>query len=315
MGRNVKKSPGADAPPGEVKALTTPPMLGSVESWRRVEGDVNALAADAVQRPRVDLQVAAENALSVCDAVADDPALTARLAALSGAGEFSVDGVGALRRYAAAAWFARRMQRSAESNASEVSAPPELIAAGEAIVRRMALVCGYHLASDASVSTLVATVNGARGHRRLANHLLNLADVYQTHRAALAKDTVHYRAADEGEARKVASEIIVALADRSADGVEVWGDRCARIWTLLSASYAELQCVGQFLLRKTPEAAKARFPSLVAESRATPKPRKAAAPAQPAQPADGAPATPAPPADAATPRAAAAAPKRKRRSR
>jgi len=289
-------------------------MLGTADNWRRVEADVLALPDEEVQKPRIDLQIASEVVLSVCDAVADDAALTARFQTLTEAKELSVGGLGKLRRYAAAAWYARRMQRTAEATEGEAVAPPELIAEGDAILGRMQLVAGYHLVKHPAVASVLSTVSAAPGHRRLANNLLNLADVYQEHRAAIAGDTVNYRATDERDARKVASSIITHLSDHAAPTADVWNNRCARIWTLLNTTYAEVQAAGQYLLWRKPDEAKARFPSLVAEARSPAQPRKAAEPAQPeppAQPTDGAPAQPAAPADATAPRAA----KRKRRSR
>lgn len=131
---------------------------------------------------------------------------------------------------------------------------------------------------------------------RLANNLLNLADLCQTHRAVIEGDRVNYRATDADEAGRVASAIVTSLADTYTGGADVWGDRCARVWTLLSDCYEQVQAVGHYLLRATPGAARERFPSLVAGSRATPS-RKDATPAQPA--ADP---QPAPPAEPATPR-------------
>ena len=268
MAQPSPKIPHAETSPAEPKTFTSPPMLGTRELWALVLSLVEALPPEQVQKPRVDLQVAAESALSVCDDVRNDPVLYGRFVQLAKIGEFKEDGFRELQRLAGAAWYARRMQRLAESSDSEATVPVALVADGEALIGRMLHVTDYYLGAQPEVASVLSTINLVAGHRRLANNLHNLADLYEAHRDVIAHDTVHYRASDARDARKTASAIVAALADDSTGESERWGDRCARIWTLFSASYAEVQEAGQFLLRKTPEEAKARFPSLVAEARA-----------------------------------------------
>ncbi|MFO0602886.1 MAG: hypothetical protein U0324_47610 [Polyangiales bacterium] len=318
MKRSVPKNPEADAPLAGPKTFTSPPRFGTGEVWSTLQSAVDAVPAERVQKPRVDLQAAAVTALSVCDDVRDDAALYARFLKQAEAGEFDAEGFRKLQQLAGGAWHARRMQLRAESGDTEETVPAALIEAGDELVGRMLPVARYHLAKVPAAASVVAGINTSRGHMRLANNLLNLAELYQTHRAVIEGDRVNYRATDADEAGRVASAIVTSLADTSAGGADVWGDRCARVWTLLSDCYEQVQAVGHYLLRATPDAARERFPSLVAGSRATPS-RKDATPAQPAaDPATpGQPAAdpqPAAPTEPATPRAAAT-PKRKRRTR
>jgi len=329
MSKSAPKTPEADVPPRGPVTFTSPPMLGTSDVWVTVQSLVDAVPAEEVQRPRVDLQVAAESALEVCDDVRGDATLYARFLAMASVGEFEPDAFRKLQRLAGAAWYARRMQLRAESTDTEATVPPALVTEGDAIVDRMLPVVTYYLGKSAEVAPVLAAISVASGHRRLANNLHNLADLYQSHRAVIEGDPVNYRAGDERDARRTASAIITALSDSSTREAELWGGRCARVWTLLSGSYARVQATGQYLLRETPDAAKERFPSLIAEARTAAQPRKApepaapvadpanvAAPAKPAGPIADAPAVASPiVAEPATPRAgtAPAAPKRSRK--
>ena len=321
------KQPAGDVPPPAPKTFTSPPKIGTDEVWEAAQAEVDAVPQEEVQRPRVDLQPAAESALAVCDHVRGDAGLFARFQAQAAAGEFDPDGLRKLQRYAGAAWYARRMQVSVEGAESGANVPAAVIAAGEEIYGRMHAVVAYYLGKNPEAAPFIANLNSAPGHRRLANRLMTLADLYRDHRATVAVDTVNYRASDEQAARDTATVIVGALHDSGVSHAELWGARAARAWTLLSACYGEVQAVGLFLLRKTPDAAKERFPSLVAEARSPAQPRRPAEPAtpvgpvadpaapagpeKPAEPVAGAPVVAAP-AVAEKPRATA--PKRKRKS-
>lgn len=308
MSKQVHKHPEGNGPPGEPNTFSSPPLYGSRDVWLAVASEVDAVPAEEAQRPRVDLQAAAECALAVCDGVRDDATLYGRFQALAAAGEADAEGFRKLQRYAGAAWHARRMQLQTESADGDALVPPAVVAQATELLTRMLPVVTYYVGSDPAIAPVLVTINQAPGHRRLANHLLYLADVYQAKRAALAGDTVHYRATDEDDARKAASAIVDALSDHSTGSHEQWSGRCARVWTLLSRCYEDVQAAGMFLLRGTPEVAKERFPSLVSEARSAPQPRKE--PDAPSPVAD--PAQPVAPMSAEAP---AAKPRRRRRRR
>ena len=263
MKRDKTMQPGGDGPPPAPKTFTSPPKIGTDEVWESAQEEVDAVPQEEVQKPRVDLQPAAESALTVCDFVRGDAALYARFMGQAAAGECDPDGLRKLQRYAGAAWYARRMQVSVEGAESGANVPAAVIAEGEAIYGRMYAVVTYYLGKNPEAAPFIANLNSAPGHRRLANRLITLADLYRDHRATIEVDTVNYRASDEQAARDTATVVVGALHDSSVSHAELWGGRAARAWTLLSACYAEVQVVGLFLLRKTPDAAKERFPSQI----------------------------------------------------
>lgn len=117
-------------------------------------------------------------------------------------------------------------------------------------------------------------------------------------------DAKNYVASDARNARVTAGEIIEALSVSETSEATLWKGRSARIWTLLVRSYGEVQMLGRWLLRATPEAAAERLPSLFAEVRSPAVVRRADAPTPTPDPA--APVTAAP---------VAAKPRRKRRTR
>jgi hypothetical protein len=90
-----------------VQHPTSPPMLGSPQAWAVVEAEADAVPADAVISPRIDLQAASETALSVVDDLSDDAALMARFKLIASTGEVSGELISQVRRYASGAWYAR----------------------------------------------------------------------------------------------------------------------------------------------------------------------------------------------------------------
>ncbi|MFO0646949.1 MAG: hypothetical protein U0326_11980 [Polyangiales bacterium] len=280
------KSPATDGPSQGQQHPTSPPTPGSAESWRLVEDEAEKLAPGEVVSPRVDLQDTAETALTVVDDLSDDAALAARIAAIAATGEVSADLISKTQRYAGAAWYARHRQLLAEAAQSMVVVPESLVTKGNEIFERMLKLAQYHFADHATEGAIVATINAAPGHRRLANNLITLSELYGRNRDAVKTDPKNYQPTDERDARKTAAEIIKALSVSEDSDAELWKGRCARVWTLLSRTYGELQSLGRWMLRATPELAAERFPSLISEAR-SPAPRRPEAPA-PTPPVDGA---------------------------
>ncbi len=71
-----------------------------------------------------------------------------------------------------------------------------------------------------------------------------------------------YDPAHVADAKRIGDQLRDALDARESDEVR-WVDRAAALWATVRADYAELQQVGRFLLRATPELAKETFPALV----------------------------------------------------
>lgn len=290
---NEKKPSMEESSQGQQRP-TSPPTPGSAESWRLVEAEVDGVSQGESTSPRVDLQDTAETAMKVVDDLSDDAALSARVAAIAATGEVAADLVTKTLRYASAAWYARHCQLLAEAAQRAETVPEALVTRGNELFARMHKLAEYHFADHGAEGPIVATLNAAPGHRRLANNLITLSELYGRHPDVVKGDAKNYQPTDQRDARKTAAEIIKALSDSEDSDAELWKGRCARVWTLLSRAYGELQALGRWLLRATPEEAAARFPSLIAEARSPASPRKPDAPA-PTPPVDGAaPVVPAP---------------------
>lgn len=234
---------------------TSPPTPGSLAIWLLMESQVDAVPADQVVAPRIDLQAAAVTTLSVTSDVGDDKALLKRFAAMAAIGEIEPEIVTRVARLAGAAWYARHRQMQAEASRTLAVVPEALVAQGDELLTRMLKLAQYHFEDHATEGALVAAINNARGHSRLANHLLSLSELYHRHPDVVSSDAKHYRKTDERDARKTSEAIVAALADDSASEVELWKGRSARVWTLLARAYGDMQYMGRWFLRANPELA------------------------------------------------------------
>jgi hypothetical protein len=182
--------------------------------------------------------------------------------------------------------------------------PEVIVTRANELFTRMHKLATYHFADHPDEGPIVVAMNAGPGHRKLANHLVTLSELYGRHPEVVKGDAKNYVASDARNARVAAGEIIEALSESETTEVKLWKGRSARIWTLLMRSYGEVQMLGRWLLRATPEAAAERLPSLVSEVRSAPVVRRADTPTPTPDPA--APVVVAP---------VAAKPRRKRRTR
>lgn len=271
------------------------PVNETEQAWTAVQTQAESLAEDEVESPRVDLQRAAPIARRVGEDVLSDQTLLARFATQEEAGEIEPGLPARLVTLADAAWHARRQQLEAEAadGAVTFSATFEQAATVRA---RMQSLAEYYFNEDPTEGPLVRSVAGKQGAQNTANALDAYADLYARHHPTVSRDTQKYRPTDARDARRLAREIRAGMASGNSSRYELWTGRCARVWTLLYRAYDEVQQTGSWMLRRTPEAAKERFPSMVEQARA---PRRAAKKKDeaPVTNADGTPATPAPAAD------------------
>lgn len=284
------------------------PLNETEQAWTAVQSEAEALAEDEVESPRVDLQRAAPIARRVGEDVLSDAPLLARFVAQEQAREIEPGLPARLVTLADAAWHTRRQQLEAE--ATQGSATFSEVAEQAATVRaRMQSLAEYYFGEDPTEGPLVRSVAGKQGALNTANALDAYADLYGRHHATVSRDTQKYRPTDARDARRLAREIRAGMASGDGSSYELWTGRCARVWTLLYRAYDEVQQTGSWMLRRTPEAAKERFPSMVERARA---PRRAAKKKNeaPVVATDGttAPATP-----AAEPATAQNKPRRRRR--
>ncbi|WP_437669259.1 hypothetical protein [Sorangium sp. So ce131] len=132
---------------------------------------------------------------------------------------------------------------------------------------RMQKVCEHYFDDDPELGPVVRRLSPGTGHLDRANDLLGYAEIYEAQADVMSKDPKHYRATDVADARRLAGEIMSALALVMTPRARASYELLQRAWTLLVALYFEVQTVGLCLLRYDPQRNE-RFPSLYAAGRA-----------------------------------------------
>lgn len=275
-------------------SLSLFPVNESAAAWASVQDEAESLAEDAVESPRVDLQLAAGVARRVAQDILGDAKLLARFVVQAQAQEIVPGLPERLLTLSDAAWHARHQQVVSDVTDSASNSGAVVTQAAE-VRARMQDLAEYHFDKDPVEGPRVAQAAGSHGHLHLANALDTYADLYERHHAVVSRDTKNYRPTDARDARRLAGEIRAAMASDADTTYALWTDRCARVWTLLSSTYAEVQTTGRWLLRRTPKCAEERFPSLVESSKSPRRARRkvsseAASPTG-TTPTEGAPAT------------------------
>lgn len=200
---------------------------------------------DRVQ-PNVDLQDAALATLAVLDRVSK-PELAERLQKQVRAGELTADLLEQARRYAWASIHVRRKLVLATETRTDARVPAALVAEADELLRRMRRLTEYHFDDDAELGPVLAELRLGSGHLDRANDLEEYADIYREKREALRSDTRHFRATDEGDARRVAAEIYRALGLSTRDGDRDWTALQGAAWPSLLRLFNELRRAGVYL--------------------------------------------------------------------
>lgn len=148
-----------------------------------------------------------------------------------------------------AARFVVRKLRQAKvlGDDSERRLPPELVEIATAVRPRMTKVIDYILGDQPVVARQLDAIRAGQGYADLANDLDDLADLYETHAPALARDTIRYSAFDATLARDCARKIVEQLDQQRRENITHWTDQQSRIWTLLSQSYGETQRTARYI--------------------------------------------------------------------
>ncbi len=264
---------------------------------------LSAIPADQVIAARADVQGMALVALGVYGFVEQATAVQKQFEALDAAGLFSTSTLQDLEQVALAALYAFTQAEAAGAFATSATVPAALVTQAKQVEARMQKRCEYALETDPEVAPILDMLRPGTGHADLANDLLGYADIYETHHAQIAvAGDPNYVATDMADARSLAGQIMAYMTSAMTPKASQAYDQMQRAWTLLKATYAEVQEAGLWLLRFDPKRHQ-RFPSLLTAVRA-PKAKKAAAPAA------GAAAAPAPATTAAkaAPVASAATP-------
>ena len=177
---------------------------------------------------------------------------------------------------ALATWYTVLTLRRASALSTGAKLPEELLTEGGALKLRMFKVIEYMLGHLSGVSTQLADIRTGKGYVDLAEDLMQLADLFEAHAAALAEDRTHYRVEDAVNAKKIGHGILLVLGDGRVSDARYWAEYQALAWTLLVTTYEEVSAAGQWLFRH--ENGEARFPSLYTVGRQS---RRARRPARP----------------------------------
>ena len=188
------------------------------------------------------------------------------------ADRFDMQHVELLSPAALATWHTVLMQRAAAVLSTGAKVPEEILARGSALKENMFKVADYVLGQVDGIKEQLADILSGRGHIDQADDLMRLADIYETHAAALAVDQIHYKADDAVTARKLAHGIYKVLGDGRTSDARYWSDYQARAWTFLLETYDEVAAAGRWLYRH--ENGEARFPSLYTVGRQSRRSRR-----------------------------------------
>lgn len=258
-----------------------PPPPDGESAWRSVALTVESAVRGVTIPVTSDVQKSAETAVRVVGELRADAALYGELKKAAAAGLFDLAVLERIARLAPALWYARHQQLVEELAPGHVVGPSTVDEA-QALRKRMGKVARYQLEDHKDEAPIARSLKFTQSRRRLANHLLAAAGLYERNDDVVRPDR-NFRPDDAKRARDLAAEIQQALGKK---GAVRWVDRCAVLWTMLKPEYDELRATGRWLLRKRPEEAKARFPALVEQpSGARRKAEEPAAPAEPPTPA------------------------------
>ncbi len=236
-----------------------PAPVDDEAALREVLREVDPLARRSAS-VNVDVQVPGRRLRRVLGRIRRDARLYESLKTLAAVGLFDFEVLNRLQRAAPALWLVghrAKLERARGARAVD----PALVERGAFVREEMARIARHLFGRDPIEAAAVNDLDHGNDHLRLANHLRYLHDLFVRHEARVARDAF-YDPAHVVDAKRIGDQLRDALDARESDEVR-WVDRAAALWATVRADYAELQQVGRFLLRATPELAKETFPALV----------------------------------------------------
>lgn len=230
-------------------------------AWEALAPRRDALRPDELLTVNVDLKAGAVFVLGLV-AWLREPEPAARFARLA-ADDFDHAALARLEQTAWAAWHAAHEQTRA-SRRSQAVVPVETVTLAFKVRERMLVVINHNTDEQEEV----ADIRRDSGYTDLASDLSRCADLYVTHDSDVRHDRKHYDATDLPEARRLAGEILEAVARSRSQSEATWSEHGQRAYTELTRDYEEVAGGGRFLWRK--ERGDERFPKLVNVARAAP---------------------------------------------
>jgi hypothetical protein len=182
---------------------------------------------------------------------------------------FDMQHVDMLETAALATWYVTIRHQDASVLASTAKLSDELVAQATEKKQTMQRVIEYNLDHLPEVALKLADIRPGQGHIDLADDLVRLAGLYESHADILAADTHRYQAGDAATAKQLAQAINKVLGDGRYSDVRYWTDYLGRAWTFLVTTYEEVAAAGRWLFRD--ESGETRFPSLYTVGRQPPR--------------------------------------------
>jgi len=227
------------------------PDAGAAQAaFGKVEAELRALPAAALQIPNRELQDAAVAGLALAD-IARAPKRKARFDGLS-AGTFPAGRIEALEQAALAAWFVQTKVLSESAGSGGAKVDFSLMQESEQHLGEMLKLIDYHVGDIDQVAVELADIRGGSGYHDRASDLVRTAQLFEAWQDELADDPRRYDPNAAKQARAYADRILEALR-QSVQASAEWADMRNRAWTHLDALYKDVQTTGAWLFRNEPE--------------------------------------------------------------
>jgi hypothetical protein len=243
-------------------------LLTAEACFEALRARLDADGIEGVDNPRIDLQAAAVQALSVANALAE-PGVRKTIAAIASTGAIDLALIDDLEQVAWAAWFARHKAQQTSITYTEATLPAAIVADASEVRARMLKTLSYNLEEDTEAMAAIAKIRAGSGHLDLADDLAACASMYRRYHAGIRADPKNFRATDVVDAERLSERILRLLGAAPVQEHSVWTRYAARAAKMLFAHYQEAIRVGRFLWHKDdPEG---RFPRLHSAVRAAPQ--------------------------------------------
>lgn len=254
-------------------------------AWTSLHPALLALDPAASSPLRGNLQLAALTALRVAAYVAR-PEVRAGFEKLASVGLFDMAHLDGLAVAARAALYASHRYKLTLGSQSEAKIPPQLDLHSGELRERMFTLAAHVLRDDVEIVRRINVIRPGTGYIDRANDLVGLADIYHDRPAEVRLDGKYFRAGDEADARKTASQIFEALGlGAVVDGID-WYAEQHLTWVNLDTIYSQIARWGRALDHSP--SADDLYPDLRGASRAAwGSVSRAAAPEDPPKPPTG----------------------------
>lgn len=232
-----------------------------------------AIPPDRVDTPRVDVDAVGIALLGV-HATTQIPPLRALYEKAAEQGEFLIENLEHLKNVGLMLLHTYRLAEQEGAFNTDAKIPAAVDKESAQVESRIQRVCEHYFLDDSVIGPTLRRLSSGTGYLDRAYDLLGYADIYESKKAVVSQDPVHYRPTDLADARRLAAQILAALGGRMSPNARDAYDLMVRAWTFARPVYFEVQELGLRFLRYDPKREE-RFPSLYVVGRAGVGRRKA----------------------------------------